>query len=100
MNSLRFQEFKDASFRFALPLVDKGHTLCVSFRCHAFADNHFKPAFLTIRLLAAVDIATVQSHCEWGTRVRQGWSFIVLWRDKQEAFLSQFSFHPLGNLID
>src|SRR5215813_9742222 len=100
MNPLRFQEFKDPSFRFAIPLVDKRHTLRVSVRRDTFANDDFKPAILAIGLFATMDIATVQSDRERRGWIWQGLLFIFLWGDKQEPFFSQFPFHALGYLVD
>src|SRR5262249_39733055 len=90
VSALRFQKFKDPPLWLTVPIVDKGHTLRVTFRRDAFADDHFKPAFLAVGLLATVDIATVQSDRERGSRVRQRWIFIVLWGNKKKPFFSQF----------
>src|SRR5262249_39176755 len=100
VSALRFQKFKDPPLWLTVPIVDKGHTLRVTFRRDAFADDHFKPAFLAVGLLATVDIATVQSDRERGSRVRQRWIFIVLWGNKKKPFFSQFLFHALSNLVD
>src|ERR1700737_2462153 len=70
MNSLGLQKFKDPSFRFTVPLVDKRHTLRLSLRCHAFTNDDFKPALLAVGLFTTMDVATVQSNREWRTRVR------------------------------